>query len=176
MTALKTVAVALTLAAVFVISLPWLILSATRDLGWLHMPIGGLRWLGVLAIGLGVYLYVWSLVSLLRRGTSALPGQPPTALATSGWYGRVRHPLLLGVVLILLGEAIATASLALLAFALAYWAWLHVFVRLKEEPDLQRVFGDQYRAYAAEVPRWIPRARPWRDSQSAERGGPVPPA
>jgi protein-S-isoprenylcysteine O-methyltransferase Ste14 len=71
----------------------------------------------------------------------------------------MRHPLLLGVVLILLGEAIAAASLALLAFAFAYWLWLHAFVSVKEERDLGQAFGKQYASYAARVPRWIPRLR-----------------
>ena len=71
----------------------------------------------------------------------------------------MRHPLLLGVVLILLGEAIAAASLPLLTFALAYWLWLHAFVSVKEERDLGQAFGKQYASYAARVPRWIPRLR-----------------
>ena len=174
MAALKTVAVALTLAAVVLVGLPWLIARWTREVGWLQMPIGGMRWLGVAAVGFGIYLYVWSLIRLLRRGTSALPGEPPTALETSGWYGRVRHPLLLGVVAILLGEAIAAASLAVLAFALAYWSFLHVFVTLKEEPDLKRAFGDRYLAYAAAVPRWIPRPRRLRRDGPASSSGPPP--
>jgi protein-S-isoprenylcysteine O-methyltransferase Ste14 len=32
---------------------------------------------------------------------------------------------------------------------------------LVEEPGLERRFGDSYRAYKANVPRWIPRLTPW---------------
>lgn len=52
-------------------------------------------------------------------------------LVTHGWYGRTRHPLLLGVVAILFGEAAFFSSLALLGYALAYWLWLTAFVALK---------------------------------------------
>ncbi|WP_419162233.1 methyltransferase family protein [Candidatus Palauibacter sp.] len=76
-----------------------------------------------------------------------------SVLVTDGWYARTRHPLLLGVVLILLGEALFFSSAALLSYALAYWLWLTVFVVLKEEPDLRRIFD----AYCRDVPRWIPR-------------------
>jgi len=155
----KTIVIPLLLAAVVLVTVPWVIVRWSDGVTWLHMPVGPARWLGVLAAGFGVYLYVWSLTRLLRRGTSALPGERPTYLETSGWYGRVRHPLLLGVVLILLGEALASASLALLAFAGAYWLWLHAFLVFKEEPDLHEAFGERYSTYAARVPRWIPLIR-----------------
>ena len=116
-----------------------------------------MRWLGIPLVAFGLYLYVWSLVKLLQRDTSALPGVAPTALDTSGWYGRTRNPLLLGVVAIQLGTALVASSLALLVYALLYWLWLHTFVTRREEPDLERAFGDAYTRYAAAVPRWIPR-------------------
>jgi protein-S-isoprenylcysteine O-methyltransferase Ste14 len=37
-----------------------------------------------------------------------------------------------------------------------------LFVVLYEEPTLRRKFGTQYEAYCRNVPRWIPRLRPWR--------------
>jgi protein-S-isoprenylcysteine O-methyltransferase Ste14 len=156
---LKTIAIAVLLHGVFTIGIPWLLFAATRDTAWTRLPLGPLRWIGPLLVACGAYLYVWSVARLISRQTSALPGQAPTALARDGWYARVRHPLLLGVVLILLGEAIATASLALLAYALLYWLWLHAFVTRREEPELVTAFGDAYRDYCRRVPRWIPRVR-----------------
>jgi len=32
---------------------------------------------------------------------------------------------------------------------------------LVEEPGLERRFGEAYRVYTAQVPRWTPRTRPW---------------
>ncbi len=47
-------------------------------------------------------------------------------------------------------------------------AWMVVFVLLNttyfirsEEPVLERRFGESYRRYKANVPRWIPKWRPW---------------
>lgn len=34
-----------------------------------------------------------------------------------------------------------------------------LFVRLYEEPHLEREFGDEYAAYRARVGRWLPRCR-----------------
>jgi len=33
----------------------------------------------------------------------------------------------------------------------------HLFVLFYEEPTLRRLFGEQYDAYCAEVPRWVVR-------------------
>ena len=150
-----TIAAAVGLTAVFIVGLPWLIFNATSHITWVALPIGPLRWLGLPLAACGLYVYVVSLAQLLHRQTSALPGLAPSALDTAGWYGRSRNPLLLGVVAVQLGTALVAASLALLAYALAYWAWLHVFVTQREERDMQQAFGDAYDRYAAEVPRWI---------------------
>ena len=153
---LRTIAIALGLHGVFTVSLPLLLLIASRETPWAWLPLGQLRWLGPGLIAVGAYLYVWSLARLISRRTSALPGQAPTALECDGWYATVRHPLLLGVVLILFGEAVVTGSLALLVYALLYWLWLHAFVVRREEPELVAAFGDAYRDYCRRVPRWIP--------------------
>jgi protein-S-isoprenylcysteine O-methyltransferase Ste14 len=158
---LKTIGIAAALHGVFTVGLPWLVFARTRDLSWALLPLGRLRWCGLLGVVFGVYLYIWALVRLLSRGTSALPGQQPTALETDGWYSRVRHPLLLGIVLILLGEAVTVESLIVLGYAATYWAWLNVFVARREEPDLHATFGEAYASYCRHVPRWLPRlARP----------------
>jgi protein-S-isoprenylcysteine O-methyltransferase Ste14 len=145
------------LHGLFTITVPWLLLR--HSTAWPALPLGPLRWVGGALVAFGAYLYVWSVAYLLKRQTSAIPGERPARLQVSGWYGRVRHPLLLGVVAILLGEAIWFASLALLAYALSYWLWLHVFVTVREERDLREAFGDAYASYAREVPRWLPRLR-----------------
>jgi protein-S-isoprenylcysteine O-methyltransferase Ste14 len=36
-----------------------------------------------------------------------------------------------------------------------------LFVVLYEEPTLRRKFGVEYEEYCRNVPRWIPRLRPW---------------
>ena len=151
------VTTAVALHGVFTVGLPALILQRTAGLPMMLLDIGPARWLGAGLAGFGVYLYLWPAVHLLRRRTSAIPGKGPTVLVTHGWYGRIRHPLLLGVVAILFGEAVFFSSLALLGYALAYCLWLTLFVALKEEPDLRRTFGDSYDSYCRDVPRWVPR-------------------
>lgn len=153
---LKTIGTAVVLHAVFTIGLPWLLLDSASDMSWASVSLGPLRWLGLVGMAFGAYLYIWAAARLLSRGTSALPGRQPTTLQVDGWYATVRHPLLLGVVLVLLGEAVAAESVVLLGYAVAYWFWLNVFVAWREEPGLLAMFGEAYASYCRRVPRWIP--------------------
>ena len=63
----------------------------------------------------------------------------------------------LGLGSIVVGEAILFGSPSLLGYLAALAAAWHLFVILWEEPSLERTFGNEYRAYRARMPRWIPR-------------------
>jgi protein-S-isoprenylcysteine O-methyltransferase Ste14 len=155
-TILKTIGTSLAFHSVFTVGIPVLLWHETAHRHGLQFASGSLRWVGIVTLGFGVYLYCWSLTTLLRRETSALPGISPTSLVTDGWYARLRNPLLLGVVAILVGEAIGAGSLVLLTYALLYWGGLHLFVVFREERDLRSKFGPAYDIYSSTVPRWMP--------------------
>ena len=154
---LRTVLAAALLHGAFTAGVPIAILRWTGDSPLLATGIGPLRWLGAALIAFGAYLYLSCAGHLLRSDTSAIPATKPAVLVTDGWYARTRNPLLLGVVTILLGEAVLFLSPALGGYTLAYWAWLTTFVILREESDLRQAFGAGFDAYCKEVPRWIPR-------------------
>jgi protein-S-isoprenylcysteine O-methyltransferase Ste14 len=59
------------------------------------------------------------------------------------------------------GQALLFGSVALLGYTLALWVAFHAFVIGYEEPRLRRTFGEEYCAFVASVPRWLPRLRPW---------------
>lgn len=118
-------------------------------------------WLAPLGIALmvaGAALTVACLATFVVRGYGTpAPFDPPRSFVASGPYAWVRNPMYLGAFLLLAGYALCAASFAalLVAFALLAAAWL--FVRVYEEPSLERRFGESYRAYRRVTPRWIPR-------------------
>ena len=118
--------------------------------------------LGVVLIALGLVLVVRTvaLFAAVGRGTLA-PWDPTSRLVVEGPYRYVRNPMISGVLAILLGEAVLLGSLALLMWFAAVFAANAVYLPLVEERGLKRRFGREYDAYRSQVPRWIPRLRPW---------------
>lgn len=92
------------------------------------------------------------------RGT-ALPTHPTKFLVRGGLYRHVRNPMYLGALCTLIGEALLFGSGWLWIYTAVAAAVVHAFVRLYEEPMLERTYGPSFREYCAHVPRWIPRLR-----------------
>jgi protein-S-isoprenylcysteine O-methyltransferase Ste14 len=77
-------------------------------------------------------------------------------LATTGPYSVVRNPLYIGTFLGMLGFGFAVEQ-PFLALALGLmFALFYPSVVAEEEKRLTILFGETYRAYCANVPRWMP--------------------
>ncbi len=151
MIVLRSLISVVVLPGVAAVVIPWLIVSPPA---W---PTGA-RWVGIVPLAFGLALFASCVIifAALGRGTLA-PWDAPRRFVAVGPYRRVRNPMYLGVGSVVLGEAILFGSLALgLYVAVLALVW-HVFVVLWEEPSLERTFGDEYRTYRANVPRWLPR-------------------
>jgi len=123
------------------------------------------RWLAVIpsVLGFAVALRcIWDF-GYTGRGTPA-PMAPPQRLVVVGFYRYVRNPMYVGFIVGWLGlwTIFGRANLAAIEIALAAVLIVAVFVTLYEEPTLRRMFGGDYREYCDNVPRWIPRLRPWQ--------------
>jgi protein-S-isoprenylcysteine O-methyltransferase Ste14 len=117
---------------------------------------------GVVLIALGLALVAWTVALFARFGKGTLAPWDPTArLVVVGPYRHVRNPMISGVLTVLLGEAALFGSLPLLVWFGAALAVNAVYFPLVEEPGLRKRFGVDYDAYCDNVPRWLPRLRPW---------------
>ena len=145
---------------------PALIIWLTHGTRWEAHLVGldDLRfWLAVLLTCAGLLLAIRTcqLFVTVGKGTPA-PWDPPQTLVVQGPYRYVRNPMITSVLLLLAAEALFLASWALAGWLLVVFLANAVYFPLVEEKALERRFGDQYRLYNANVPRWIPRIRPWR--------------
>jgi protein-S-isoprenylcysteine O-methyltransferase Ste14 len=135
--------------------IPWLLAHGAQG----STPVS-LVWIvvGLLPLALGVGLYLWcaGAFTFIGKGTPA-PIDAPKALVVQGPYRRVRNPMYVAVLLVILGQAIVLRSSLLVGYALLFWLVVHTFVVLVEEPLLRDQFGSSYDAYLRRVPRWIPR-------------------
>jgi protein-S-isoprenylcysteine O-methyltransferase Ste14 len=115
-------------------------------------PMSAFAWLGIplMVFGFGVVLYAMDFFKTFSRWLgSNLPG-----LSTGKLYRYSRNPQFIGYGLFILG------------FFIAWWnplAWLGLFgylglvyaVTLVEEEHLTRVYGDAYRQYCQQTPRYF---------------------
>ena len=117
---------------------------------------------GVPLIGVGTVLFVQTvrLFASVGKGTLA-PWDPTSRLVVRGPYRHVRNPMISGVGFVLLGEAATFQSLGLLIWFAGFAAANAIYMPLAEEPGLRRRFGEEYERYSRNVPRWLPRLRPW---------------
>jgi len=131
---------------------PWLIAGGARP------ATGAAALLSPLLLVLGGAVYAWCVwdFAAFGRGTPA-PIDAPKKLVVRGLYRFSRNPMYVGVLLVILGWAARFGSAALLLYAACVATAFDLFVRLYEEPHLERVFGDEYTAYKAQVGRWLPR-------------------
>ena len=107
--------------------------------------------LTILGLGFSIYARVW----LGRNWSGTVTLKEDHELIRGGPYRRVRHPIYTGILLAVLGSALAEGQWrGLVALALTAAAFLRKIT--VEERVLTEQFGDAYRQYRAEVPALLP--------------------
>jgi len=127
---------------------------------WACLPVQGVGW-GMVVAGALVLLDSFARFALKGLGTPA-PVFPTRHLVVSGLYRYVRNPMYVAVVAVILGQGLILGDIRLFAYGSLVWLVFNFFVRVYEEPALRATFGQEYEAFCAGVPRWIPRVTPWR--------------
>ena len=119
-------------------------------------------WAAILSAIPGIVLASWTtrLFVTAGEGTPA-PWDPPKKLVVAGPYRHVRNPMIAGVLVILTAESLIFVSWPLFGWMVAFFILNTAYFFWVEEPGLERRFGEDYLRYKANVPRWIPRLRPW---------------
>lgn len=124
---------------------------------WAALPLPSLlRWCGAPLMAAGALLHLWGTCHLGANLTLSISTRPDHQLVTSGPFGWVRHPLYLGGTVESLGVALLLANGAVAFAALGFWG-LVALRTSKEDAILLATFGDDYFAYRARVPAWLPR-------------------
>ena len=122
---------------------------------WYASPTGTSIALGLVPIAIGEGIRLWATGHLHKND----------ALTVTGVYAYVRHPLYLGTLLIAAGFlAMAHSALALAVLpvlALFFFGYYLPYKDRIEGARLESLYGDEFRRYAAAVPRLLPRLRPY---------------
>ncbi|MFB6219380.1 MAG: isoprenylcysteine carboxylmethyltransferase family protein [Halobacteriaceae archaeon] len=115
--------------------------------------LGPARWAGVALVAAGLGFWLWAVVALLRGGSSPSTTRPGE-LVVSGPYRYSRNPMYVGVVVALLGEAVAFESALVAVLAAVALVLFDRLVRW-EEAGLRESLGGAFEAYCEQVPRWL---------------------
>ena len=157
LTLLRHLLAILLLPFMMVVVIPYWLLNrfGTVNTYWLARPVGAAL---ILA---GLVLFGWCIGLFARIGQGTLaPWDPTHNLVAAGPYRFVRNPMISSVILMLLGQALWWGSWAIGLWAGAFLLINHVYFVYIEEPGLEARFGEPYRHYKANVPRWLPRLKP----------------
>lgn len=126
--------------------------------------IGNLQAPGLFVICLGAIFLLWCVRDFYVSGRGTLaPWDPPKKLVVVGLYRFMRNPMYSGVLLLILGWGLYFLSPLLILYDVALAIGFHIRIVRNEEPMLKQLFGEKWEIYAKEVPRWLPRRRPWKE-------------
>lgn len=140
------------------------LLSSSRIAGrYLDVPILphslATFWLGFTLVLAGIAMSIAARVSLGRNWSGIVTLKQDHELIRVGPYRLVRHPIYTGILVAILGTAIAQGEVrSILAVALVAVAFVHKIG--VEEAFLTQEFGAAYDRYRLEVPALIPFVRP----------------
>ena len=148
------------------ILVPWILLWLTKDtivgsiLPYYSDPLVLLSGIILLLTGLMLMIQCIKLFSDIGKGTLA-PWAPTEKLVVVGIYQYMRNPMITGVLMALMGEAIILLSFIIWLWTAIFFLGNHVYFIKVEEPGLVARFGEQYKVYRENVPRWLPRESAW---------------
>jgi len=144
-----------------------------------------MRWLRLRAVWLLVLPFLWlarptplllvagaalGLVGLAIRAWAAGVIHKDRVLSTSGPYAFTRNPLYLGSLLLGVGTTLAGGRVLFLVAFLVFFALVYGPTMKREEEQLEEIFGERFRHYAARVPLLAPRPVPYQAPGALEGG------
>ncbi|NNC71005.1 MAG: isoprenylcysteine carboxylmethyltransferase family protein [Flavobacteriaceae bacterium] len=114
------------------------------------------QYIGASIFVIGFVIMIWCIINFAVKGRGTLsPIDPTKKLVLSGLYKFSRNPMYVGVMLLLIGEAIFLGSTMLWIYVVFVFILFNIFVIYIEEPRLKKDFGKEYISYTQNVRRWI---------------------
>jgi protein-S-isoprenylcysteine O-methyltransferase Ste14 len=110
---------------------------------------------GFLLILIGIVFNLWTDQLFKKSNTTVKPFKDPTILFLSGPFRVSRHPMYLGMALILLGAALIHGTVITFLFPLLFIGIMESQFIPFEEQNLERIFGTEYINYMKKVRRWV---------------------
>lgn len=112
--------------------------------------------ISLIAFVIGLIIMLWCIWDFANKGRGTIsPADPTKQLITSGLYRYSRNPMYIGVIVMLVSEALFFNQLNLWIYMCLMIVAFNVFIRWHEEPRLEDNFGEEYITYMKKVRRWF---------------------
>jgi protein-S-isoprenylcysteine O-methyltransferase Ste14 len=119
-----------------------------------------IHWLGNILFCVGLSLDSAAVITMYRARTNILPHRAANKLVDHGPFALSRNPIYLGNTILMLGLALRWANVWLLMLAAVAVIAVDRLAIRREERHLAALFGEDFKRYAARVPRWVWPLRP----------------
>jgi protein-S-isoprenylcysteine O-methyltransferase Ste14 len=111
--------------------------------------------LGVVPFVVGAIINLLADSEFKKAQTTVKPFEKSTALITTGVFQITRHPMYLGMILILIGLAVFMGTITPLIIIVIFALLLEVVFMRMEERMLEQQFGSAWITYKSKVRKWL---------------------
>lgn len=114
------------------------------------------HYVGMTVFFVGFAIMTACILRFATEGKGTLsPLDPTKRLVINGLYRYTRNPMYVGVMTMLVSEALYWWSVELAIYAIVIFGVFNAFIMLHEEPRLRREFGPEFQDYTSRVRRWV---------------------
>ena len=115
-----------------------------------------LQYTGLILCVFGFLVMMSCILNFAIYGKGTLsPADPTKKLVIAGLYKYSRNPMYVGVILMLIGEAVFFQSGRLWIYSMLIFVVFHLFIVFFEEPRLKKDFGAEFDQFCNKVRRWV---------------------
>ncbi len=111
--------------------------------------------IGCLISAIGLAINFIAVLMFIKNKTTIIPHNIPSTLQASWVYSFSRNPIYLGMLLILIGGAIASTNFASALPVAVFFIIIDKYIIPIEEKNMEKSFGTAYLKYKEKVRRWI---------------------
>jgi protein-S-isoprenylcysteine O-methyltransferase Ste14 len=133
------------------------VLMLRDDLGTIDsLDVGGVHAVGIALAATGGLAVFGAQLGMGESWRIGVSDEERTDLITGGWFAFCRNPIYTSMIVGSTGLALIVPTWLGFAAVVVVAAGLELQVRFVEEPYLVRTHGEEYRAYARRVGRFLP--------------------
>jgi protein-S-isoprenylcysteine O-methyltransferase Ste14 len=115
---------------------------------------GPYKFIGLIFIFIGILLNIWADFIFKEYHTSVRPDKQPKVLIKTGPFRFSRHPMYLGMTLMLVGLGFVLGSLASFSGSIIFFLTMNFIFVPQEEKTMEDIFNE-YKNYKKKVRQWI---------------------